>query len=87
MKSRTTARFWRLFDAMPASVQERARLAYGLWRGNPAHPSLQFKRVSTAEPVYSVRIGLSHRALGLLEGDTVTWFWIGAHDEYERLIG
>jgi len=24
--------------------------------------------------------------LGILEGDTVTWFWIGSHDEYERFI-
>jgi len=24
--------------------------------------------------------------LDLLKGDTVTWFWIGTHDEYERLL-
>jgi hypothetical protein len=29
---------------------------------------------------------LGYRALGLLKGDTVTWFWIGTHDEYERLL-
>jgi len=26
-----------------------------------------------------------HRALALLEGDTFYWFWVGSHDEYERL--
>jgi hypothetical protein len=34
----------------------------------------------------SVRIGVGYRALGLLKADTVTWFWIGTHDEYDRLL-
>ncbi len=36
--------------------------------------------------MYSVRVGLEHRAVGMLEGDTITWFWIGAHDGYDRLL-
>jgi len=24
--------------------------------------------------------------LGILEGDTMTWFWIGSHDDYERFF-
>jgi hypothetical protein len=24
--------------------------------------------------------------LGMLEKDTITWFWIGSHAEYENLI-
>ena len=84
MKSRTTRSFRRLFDDLPTAVQERARRAYALWRQDPGHPSIQFKRVDGDEPIYSARIGLAHRALGLLDGDTVTWFWIGDHDDYER---
>lgn len=30
---------------------------------------------------------LGYRALGILEGDTLTWFWVGSHDEYERFFG
>jgi len=45
---------------------------------------LRFKRVSECEPIYSVRIGHGHRALDLLEGDTIYWYFIGNHDEYER---
>ncbi len=86
MISRTTSKFWHMFDALPHDVQDNARRAYSIWRENPSHPSLQFKRVSRAEPIYSVRIGLAHRALGLLEADTVTWIWIGSHDEYERQL-
>ena len=87
MKSRTTLKFWRMFDALPDDVRDHARRAYLIWRDNPAHPSLQFKRVSRSDPIYSVRIGLAHRAVGSLDGDTVTWFWIGSHDGYMRQLG
>jgi hypothetical protein len=26
------------------------------------------------------------RWLGLRDGTDITWFWIGEHDEYERII-
>ena len=32
------------------------------------------------------RVTRGYRALGLLEGDTVTWFWIGSHADHERII-
>jgi hypothetical protein len=86
MKSRTTGKFWRLFDALSPPVQDHARRSFQQFCLNPAHPALNFKRVSRSEPIYSARIGLNHRALGLLEDDVVTWFWIGPHDEYERLL-
>jgi hypothetical protein len=86
MKSQTTKSFWKHYWALPPEIRQRARKAYKLWRDNPAHPSLFFKRVKKGQPVYSVRIGLGYRALGLLKADTVTWFWIGTHDEYDRLL-
>lgn len=87
MKSRTTRTFWRLFDKLPADAQAHAREAYKQFRANPAHPGLQFKRVNRKKPVYSARVGIQFRAVGELEGDTITWFWIGSHDEYDRLLG
>jgi hypothetical protein len=57
-----------------------------LWSGNPDHPSLRFKKVHVKLPIYSVRIDIDWRAVGLLEGDTVVWFWIGSHAEYEQLL-
>ncbi|MCX7855747.1 MAG: hypothetical protein N2556_07215 [Anaerolineae bacterium] len=86
MKSQTTESFWKHYWALPPEIRQRARRIYKLWRENPAYPSLFFKRVKEDQPLYSVRIGLGYRALGLLKGDTVTWFWIGTHDEYERLL-
>lgn len=84
MKSRTVPRFWELFEALPADIQARAYRAYRLWRANPFAPGLRFKRVGQIEPIYSVRIGQGYRALGLLDGDTVYWYFIGNHDDYER---
>ena len=83
MKSSTTPDFWRTFAALPPQVKARAKVAYRLWRDNPRHPSLQFKKTGS---VWSVRIGGGYRALSLLEADTFHWFWIGSHDEYERLL-
>lgn len=86
MKSKAAPRFWNLYNRLPLAIQQRARKAYQLWKTNPTAPSLHFKRVSKEEPIYSIRIGEDYRALGLLEGDTIVWFWIGKHDEYERIL-
>jgi hypothetical protein len=56
----------------------------GVERRAPS-PSLQFKKVD--EPnVYSVRVGLGYRALGMMDGTDIVWFWIGSHSEYDKLI-
>jgi hypothetical protein len=86
MKSKTTAGFRKLYAQLPAEIRRRARKAYLRWKQNPGSAGLNFKRVSTNAPIYSVRIGRNYRALGILRGDTITWFWIGKHDEYERLL-
>lgn len=65
----------------------KARTAYALWSDNSDHPSLRFKKVHPKLPIYSVRIDIDWRAVGILEGDTVVWFWIGSHPDYERLLG
>jgi hypothetical protein len=36
--------------------------------------------------IYSVRIGLGYRALGVVHKDRVVWYWIGSHAEYDRLV-
>ena len=85
MKSSTTRRFRTAYAALPDEAQRKARLAYHLFRENPSHPSLQFKKVD--EPnIYSVRVGLGYRALGALEGSDIIWFWIGSHSQYDRLL-
>jgi hypothetical protein len=86
MISHTTKAFWKHYKSLTPELRRKTRATYKLWRDNPSHPSLFFKRVKDNQPLYSVRIGLGHRAVGLLKDNTVTWFWIGNHKEYERLI-
>ena len=66
--------------------KETARKAFKLWKENPFHPSLHFKCVDSEEEIWSLRITKGYRALCLYEKDLVVWFWIGNHDDYERLI-
>ena len=86
MRSNVSKEFRERLSELPLTVQEQAARAYVLWRANPQHPSLQFKRISQTQPVYSVRIGISYRALGLRDADHVYWFWIGSHAEYDELL-
>jgi len=84
MNSHTTRSFRKALKELPSDVQQRAREAYKLWRENPNLPGLRFKRVGDR---VSVRIGRDYRALGILQGNTVYWYWIGKHDKYDRIIG
>ena len=86
MKSVTTQRFRELFARAPDSVQTKIRAAYRLWAEIPSHPSLRFKKVHDRLPIYSVRVDLDWRAVGVLQEDTVVWFFVGSHAEYERLL-
>jgi len=86
MKSCTTREFRRLFALLPRHVQHQTRQAYRLFRQNAAHPGLHFKRVHADPPIFSARVGIGYRAVGVLDGDTVTWFWIGSHANYDRLL-
>ena len=86
MKSRATPKFWKYYDRLPQIEQQRARKAYELWKKNPSSPGLRFKRVNAQEPIYSARVSDDYRVVGLMEGDTMVWFWIGPHDAYERLL-
>ena len=60
--------------------------AYKRFVAEPAHPGLRFKRVHETDPIYSVRISIDYRAMGVRDGDEVVWFWIGSHAEYEKLL-
>ncbi|MDJ1170817.1 hypothetical protein PMG71_15395 [Roseofilum sp. BLCC_M154] len=86
MKSSVTKAFRQKLDELPASVQEQAAKAYDLWRLDPYHNSLHFKQVRQNPSIYSARISLNYRVLGLLEDDRIYWFWIGIHTEYDQLL-
>jgi hypothetical protein len=84
--SRLTDDFVARFKELPDSVKEQARKSYRLWKKEPTYPSLRFKKIHMKEGLYSVRVGHGWRALGLREGNSMTWFWIGSHADYNRLL-
>jgi hypothetical protein len=86
MKSFTSRQFRGMFANLPQDVQVRARRAYQLFRRNPAHPGLNFKKVEGQRDIYSVRVGLGYRAVGQMDGDDIVWFWIGPHARYDELL-
>jgi mRNA-degrading endonuclease RelE of RelBE toxin-antitoxin system len=86
VNSIVTDDFMKCFASLPEEIRELARRAYRLWRENPSHPGLRFKSIRGHDGLYSVRVGRGWRALGRLDDDTVTWFWIGSHADYEGLI-
>ena len=86
MTSRTARRFRDCLARLPAEVRRQAAKAYELFAHDPWHPSLRFKRVHASRAIYSVRISLDYRAVGVLAGEDIVWSWIGPHEEYDRLL-
>lgn len=75
-----------MFANLPESVQEQTRKAYRQFKADPSYPSLRFKKVHPKLPIYSARINKDYRAVGQLEDDTIIWFWVGSHAEYDLLL-
>lgn len=87
MNSATLPSFWKAYGLLNEQTRRRTKRAYQLWVDNPFHPSLHFKCINSQENIWSARVTLSVRAVGVMDDDTVTWFWIGSHDEYEKFFG
>ena len=79
----TLPSFWKAYAGLPLEVQPLADKNYALLRENPAHPSLEFKRIGQ---LWSVRIGLHYRALGLNDETGVIWFWTGSSGEFDQIL-
>ena len=80
---KTTHRFWNSYDNLPVAIQKLAKKNFVLLKENPQHPSLHFKKVGT---LWSVRVGISHRALAIEDNHDFVWVWIGTHQEYNKLL-
>jgi hypothetical protein len=83
LKHYTSSDFWQLYEKLPIEIRELADKNYQLLKENPHHPSLQLKRI---EELWSVRVGLRYRALGIDAPDGIQWIWIGSHAEYDQII-
>jgi len=86
VRSYLTGDFISCFKGLPKRIQQVARRNYRVWKDNPGHSGLQFKRITGKTSIFSIRVGIGWRALGVLEGEDMIWFWIGSHADYEKLI-
>ncbi len=79
----TTPRFWEGYNALPQEIRVLADKNFELLKSDPKHPSLHFKKLGLD---WSVRVGMDYRALAMESDEGFTWYWIGTHAEYDRLI-
>ena len=82
----TLPRFWRHYRLLPEDARNLADKNYDLLKSHPHHPSLRLKRVGKKKQLWSVRVGMHYRALGVEKPEGIVWFWIGAHAEYDKLL-
>lgn len=80
-----TDKFWKAYNSLPPEIKSLADKNFALLKENPKHPSLHFKKI---KQYWSVRVGRFYRALAIdiPEKNTVVWFWIGNHKDYDLLI-
>ncbi len=86
MRSFINDRFKKSYKKLSKTERELAKKQYKLFRENPYHPSLHFKRVHSSLPIYSARVDRSIRVIGVLKDSIIIWFWIGNHSEYDKLL-
>lgn len=86
MNSKTTERFWKCYTELPITIKKQAKEAYKKFQIDPYYPSLNFKQVHSKRPIFSVRITKDYRAVGIIQGEDILWFWVGSHSDYINLL-
>jgi hypothetical protein len=86
VKSKRTRQFRELYAVLPLVTRQQAYKAYLQFTDDPNHVGLNFKSLGGDPTWYSVRIGISYRALCKIEADAYVWFWIGSHAEYDKVL-
>lgn len=69
MRSSRTRDFRQKFAKLPPRIKETAKKNYEIWKQNPFHSSLEFKEVNPKENIWSVRIEIGWRALGVMKAN------------------
>jgi hypothetical protein len=66
VNSKTTERFWKHYAELPDNIKKQAKDAYKTFIEDPYHPGLHFKRIHSTRPVFSVRVTMDYRAIGVI---------------------
>ncbi len=80
--------YWDTFEDLPEDVKKLAEKNYKLWRESHNTPGLRFKQIHKSLPIYSFRVGMKHRTVGVEAPDgKVAWFWVGSFETFKKTIG
>lgn len=90
LEHRADPSFWDDYEDLPERIQDTADRKFELLKKNSNHPSLDFKPVGeTAHgKLYRAKVTQKkYRTIALrVEEGVYAWFFIGTHDDYERII-
>jgi len=71
LKHFASPKFWAAYGNLPESIQKLADKNFALLKEDPQHPSLRFKKIGN---LWSARVGIHYRSLGIDVDDGVYWF-------------
>jgi hypothetical protein len=86
VRSHATEDFWDEFRQLPGKIRQQAYKAYRTFSRDPFSFGLNFKEVNKKRHLWSARITRGYRALGIRDGEDITWVWIGPHAEYDKRL-
>jgi hypothetical protein len=77
-----TDEFWDFYKKLGKPVRKIAARNYWDWKtGKNPHGFNKHKHRNR----YAIEVGDHHRALATKDGRDFIWYWIGTHEEYNRL--
>ncbi len=80
MEIQLTKKFNKLLQKLPDTIINQAIKSVRLFKDNPAHPSLEYKKMAGYEDIYEIRVNVNYRITCQKIGDTVILRKIGTHD-------
>ena len=79
--------YWTQFDDLPEDIRKLAEENYHSWKENPRNPGLRFKQIHGKLPIFSFRVGMRHRTVGVETDDgKIAWFWVGSFETFKKAI-
>lgn len=79
--------FWPKYYDLPEGIQDLARSKYQILKEHPKAVGFGKLCDTKAGPLYRAEVTNQYRALALkVEPNVYEWFWIGTHEEYNRLV-
>ena len=79
--------YWEGYDQLPLDVRKLAEENFQLWKENSKNPGLRFKQIHETLPVFSFRVGMKHRTVGVETPDgRIVWFWVGSFETFKHEV-